>query len=221
MATAEASAAYQKGEQLKRELDALLEVISGQKGTASVADQQRLGALSNQLCSTVEVVRQQADNISDVKSRAMWQRKAKRLEEDAALVREAVDKQLGVYFKAKKELDDREQLFGRGGNNSKPGGGADDAMRHMLKENRGLRDAGSELDRMIEQGRSTLGNIIDQNKTLKNAKRKILDVANAVGVSASLVNVIDRRNRGDKWLVYGGMALTLFILFSLWYLFRW
>mmetsp|Transcript_49009 Transcript_49009/g.131549 ORF Transcript_49009/g.131549 Transcript_49009/m.131549 type:complete len:223 (-) Transcript_49009:76-744(-) len=221
MAAAEATSAYSRAEKAKRELDALLEQISNQKGVQpSVADQQRLGALSNQLASTVEEVRQQADGLSDVKNRVVWQRKAERLEADAELVREAVDKQLGQYFKAKRQHEDREKLFGRGHDEQKASSGPDDAMRDMLKENRGLRDAGSELDRIIEQGRSTFGNLIDQNKMLKNARKKILDVASAMGVSQSLVNVIDRRNKEDKWLVYGGMTLVLFILFSLWYLLR-
>mmetsp|Transcript_67082 Transcript_67082/g.216828 ORF Transcript_67082/g.216828 Transcript_67082/m.216828 type:complete len:144 (-) Transcript_67082:349-780(-) len=135
MAAAEATSAYSRAEKAKRELDALLEQISNQKGVQpSVADQQRLGALSNQLASTVEEVRQQADGLSDVKNRVVWQRKAERLEADAELVREAVDKQLGQYFKAKRQQEDREKLFGRGHDEQKASSGPDDAMRDRARE---------------------------------------------------------------------------------------
>lgn len=111
-------------------------------------------------------------------------------------------------------------MFGRGDKRAR-GGGPDDQVRGMLNENSALRDANSQLQQILDQGSATLGNIVDQNKVLKNVKRKVLDAASSLGISKSLVGVIDRRNQEDKWLVYGGMVLTVFVLFSLWYLLRW
>ena len=38
------------------------------------------------------------------------------------------------------------------------------------------------------------------------AQRKMLDVLNTVGLSNSLLRVIDRRHKMDRWLTYGGMV---------------
>jgi golgi SNAP receptor complex member 2 len=38
------------------------------------------------------------------------------------------------------------------------------------------------------------------------AQRRALDVINSIGLSDSLLRVIDRRQRMDRWIVYGGMV---------------
>ena len=41
---------------------------------------------------------------------------------------------------------------------------------------------------------------------LQAAQRRALDVINSIGLSDSLLRVIDRRQRMDRWIVYGGMV---------------
>lgn len=43
-------------------------------------------------------------------------------------------------------------------------------------------------------------------RPLQAAQRKVLDVINSVGLSDSLLCVIDRRQRMDRWITYGGMV---------------
>ena len=42
------------------------------------------------------------------------------------------------------------------------------------------------MDRMIFQGETALGNLKEQNSMLKEVKRKILSVANTLGLSGNL-----------------------------------
>jgi hypothetical protein len=44
------------------------------------------------------------------------------------------------------------------------------------------------------------------------AHKKVLDVANTLGLSNSLIRIIERREGMDKLIVYGGMFLTLCLL---------
>ena len=44
---------------------------------------------------------------------------------------------------------------------------------------------------------------------MQSAHRKMLDTLNSVGLSDSLLRVIDRRQTFDKLLVYGGMVSLL------------
>ncbi|CAE7038319.1 MEMB12 [Symbiodinium sp. CCMP2592] len=182
---------------------------------SDVAMQQRLAALFADLTNTTQRVREEVDAMPE-KGRAAWDRKTTRLEEDVSVIQNAVDKQLGAFYRVKREEENRKKLLG----DRKKKDGPDDETQGLVRENRSLRDSAAALDEVLEQAGSIFGNLVSQNKVLKNARRKLLDAANSIGVSQSLVNVIDRRQTGDKWLVYGGMALTLFILFSLWYLLR-
>ncbi len=47
---------------------------------------------------------------------------------------------------------------------------------------------------------------------MQSAQRKALDVLNSLGLSDSLLRVIDRRQRMDKWLTYGGMVLVCLLI---------
>ncbi len=56
---------------------------------------------------------------------------------------------------------------------------------------------------------------------VQSAQRKMLDVLNSVGLSDRLLRLIERRQRLDKWLVYGGMLSVVFLLGGLlWWLRR-
>ena len=76
-----------------------------------------------------------------------------------------------------------------------------------------VRRSGSMVDELLEQGASVLGNLSEQSATLRNVKRKVFSLLDKMGVSSSLLRVIDRRQRLDAILVYGGMFATVLILF--------
>ncbi|KAA3473263.1 membrin-11 [Gossypium australe] len=48
------------------------------------------------------------------------------------------------------------------------------------------------------------------------AQRKALDVLNTVGLSNSVLRLIERRNRVDTWIKYVGMVLTVVIVYFFW-----
>mmetsp|Transcript_43290 Transcript_43290/g.100335 ORF Transcript_43290/g.100335 Transcript_43290/m.100335 type:complete len:222 (-) Transcript_43290:128-793(-) len=215
----EVNALFSKSEHQKRELESLLAAFAEHKAAHNnVASQQRLAAMISQFSSTVENFGQEVSGLNG-KNRALWERRAANLQDDLVSIQRDVDKQLGPFYKAQKEEEDRNKLFG--GKESRKAQKVDDEMTALARERGSLGQASAALDDIVGQGQQILGSLVGQNKILKGARRKLLDAANAMGVSASLVSVIDRRQTGDKWLVYGGMVLTLFILFSLWYLLRW
>lgn len=49
----------------------------------------------------------------------------------------------------------------------------------------------------------------------QNAQRRLLDIANTLGLSTSVLRFIERRGQQDKWILYGGMAVTVVILILL------
>lgn len=53
----------------------------------------------------------------------------------------------------------------------------------------------------------------EQGSTLKGIHKKVLDVASSLGMSSTVMRMIDRRHEGDKYILFGGMILTCLIMF--------
>merc|ERR1712224_910538 len=73
------------------------------------------------------------------------------------------------------------------------------------------------VDEMMQQGAETVNQLHQQKDRLKGAQRKLMDVMNTLGLSNSLMGVIDRRQRMDRWIVYLGMAIMLAFLYLLYW----
>jgi len=71
-----------------------------------------------------------------------------------------------------------------------------------------------------DAGYSILGGIGHQNEQIKTIQKKVYDIGITLGLSKSVMKVIERKQFVDKLLVYGGMLVTLAILFLLWYYLR-
>lgn len=69
------------------------------------------------------------------------------------------------------------------------------------------------IDDVLSQGAATLANLRDQRSTLKGVQKKILDVANTLGMSSTVIRLIERRGEGDKWILIGGMLFTCVFMF--------
>ena len=48
---------------------------------------------------------------------------------------------------------------------------------------------------------------------LQRAKKKLLDIFNTLGLSNTVMRLIERRAFEDKFILWGGMAVTLFIMY--------
>jgi Golgi SNAP receptor complex protein 2 len=73
-----------------------------------------------------------------------------------------------------------------------------------------------ELDRMINHAENVLYGIKEQSSMLKDVKRKILNVTNSLGLSNTLIRLIEKRNTSDRYVLYGGMVITCVIMFLVW-----
>ncbi|KAI9021925.1 hypothetical protein DFJ74DRAFT_105397 [Hyaloraphidium curvatum] len=90
---------------------------------------------------------------------------------------------------------------------------------YFIREGESLKNAGMRIDEYISSGRNALQELFEQRSIMKNAQRRILDIANTLGLSTSVLRYIERRGQQDKWILYGGMLVTLVILgLIIWYL---
>ena len=66
---------------------------------------------------------------------------------------------------------------------------------------------------MIDHGENVLNNLKEQSNMLKTVKGKILNITNSLGLSNTLIRMIERRSTSDKYILYGGMIITCIIMF--------
>lgn len=190
----------------------------------SVAKLQRFSALTRQFCMLV--IRLQ-DALERAKSTqlsrnmcSMWERRVQDMVADAeSFSREAESRVNFEQQRVQDAIRDRKLLLGDA-ENKKRWGDVRNAELMYAKERDRLQDSRTVLDSVLSQGWGIVGQLVSQNASLKNARRKVLDMASSAGVASTLLGAVGRRQQGDKWLVYGGMVVTLIFFFVVYRLFH-
>ncbi|RKO97577.1 hypothetical protein CXG81DRAFT_25113 [Caulochytrium protostelioides] len=83
-------------------------------------------------------------------------------------------------------------------------------MDGLLHEHNVLQNTGDRLDDYIGMGRQALEELYEQRSMLKGTQRRLLDIANSLGLSTTLIRYIERRSRQDQWFFWGGVVACLF-----------
>eukprot|EP00057_Strongylocentrotus_purpuratus_P034346 XP_794856.3 PREDICTED: Golgi SNAP receptor complex member 2-like [Strongylocentrotus purpuratus] len=84
---------------------------------------------------------------------------------------------------------------------------------HELQHNTSLHNSHREMDNLLASGSATITNLRDQRGMLKGAQRKMLDVSNMLGLSNTVMRLIEKRTFQDKIILFGGMILTLIVMY--------
>ncbi|XP_056404690.1 Golgi SNAP receptor complex member 2 isoform X1 [Hyla sarda] len=82
-----------------------------------------------------------------------------------------------------------------------------------LQFNSSIRNAHQGIDDLLGSGTSILDGLRDQRKTLKGTQKKILDVANMLGLSNTVMRLIEKRAFQDKAIMISGMVVTCVVMF--------
>ncbi|XP_030452949.2 membrin-11-like [Syzygium oleosum] len=154
-------------------------------------------------------------SIAAKSQRDLWKRKVEQVAEETESLKESLDKHFLRNQKKMMEAKERADLLGRANGDSAH------VLRIFDDEAQAMQSARNSA-RMLEESYATgvaiLSKYSEQRERLKKAQRKALDVLNTVGLSNSVLKLIEKRHRGDRWIKYGGMILTIVILFAFW---RW
>ncbi|KAG9452077.1 hypothetical protein H6P81_004981 [Aristolochia fimbriata] len=147
--------------------------------------------------------------------RDLWRRKVERIVEEVESLKGSLDKTLIRGQKRMQEAKERAELFQRANGESAH------VLRIFDEEAQAMQSAQNSsrvLDEAYATGVAILGKYAEQRDYLKRAQRKALDVLNTVGLSNSVLKLIERRHRVDKWIAYFGMAMTIIVVYAFW---RW
>lgn len=75
-----------------------------------------------------------------------------------------------------------------------------------------FQNANRGVDDMLQSGSGILENLRDQRTTIKGAHRRMMDIANTLGLSNTTMRLIERRAYQDKYILFGGMLITLLVI---------
>ena len=150
-------------------------------------------------------------------------RKVKKILEDEKAVRGSMERFIGEE-QAKRAEEEREER--RRQELSNPGYLAQQQQQERVRQRlhgdiASVQRTSRTANEIREMAFGVLETLRDQNETLKAARDRLLDIANTLGISKTLMRVIERRQTVDQIIVYGAMVGTLLLLVLLVYLFRW
>lgn len=83
---------------------------------------------------------------------------------------------------------------------------------YAIQHQNSLQNAHRGVDEMLHTGANALESLRNQRMTLKGAQRRIMDMANTLGLSNHTMKLIERRVKEDKVLLLLGMAVTLVVI---------
>ncbi|OEH77757.1 Golgi snare related protein [Cyclospora cayetanensis] len=190
----------------------------------SVAKLQRFSALTRQFCMSVlrlqEALASAKSNQMSRSVHSMWDRRVQDLLADAESFRREAEGRMNLeQQRVEDAMRERKALLGEA-SGSKRWGDLRNTELMYARERDKLQESSKMLDSVLAQGWSIVGQLVSQNSSLKSARRKVLDMASSAGVASTLLGAVVRRQQGDKWLVYGGMIVTLIFFFMVYRLFH-
>lgn len=117
-------------------------------------------------------------------------------------------------LRAQREADERRELLQR----RNAAGHTAIEVSSLSRETRALDEASIALDNLTRHGEAVILGLHAQRGVLNSSKRKLLSIFDALGLSNSLLRLIERRQMMDRLLVFGGIGACSLLL---WLLVHW
>jgi Golgi SNAP receptor complex protein 2 len=149
--------------------------------------------------------------------REVWKRKILELREDAQSIRrqgEHYDRMVSAGIRQRR---DRDELLARRRKNRTNGGADADEMQQLTEEADSLANSHGMMNDLLASGQSSLSSLVGQRQRMRWVNRKMLDIGNKLGLSNSTMRMIERRDATDAYLVFGGMIVTLLVIYFLYF----
>eukprot|EP01117_Protostelium_nocturnum_P020059 TRINITY_DN8866_c0_g1_i1.p1 TRINITY_DN8866_c0_g1~~TRINITY_DN8866_c0_g1_i1.p1 ORF type:complete len:217 (-),score=74.99 TRINITY_DN8866_c0_g1_i1:191-841(-) len=214
MASSDAStldARYKEANRLLLESrDQLEQIETGMETTIQV--ESKISTNLNSLSRLSELLETQIDSQPPAK-KELWRIRVKQLSDECRSLRSSLSNYLQERYKKTKQEEERNQLFER--RTAKAGGGSN--LATIQKEGDSLETSIHMVSDLQQSGMAILEGINSQNDLIRNIQKKVYDVGISIGLSKSVMRVIERKIFVDRLIIYGGMVLTLIFIFVLWY----
>ncbi|XP_031478552.1 membrin-11-like [Nymphaea colorata] len=149
--------------------------------------------------------------------RDLWKRKVEQVAEEVDSLKDSLEKYVLRHQKRMLEAKERAELLERANGDSAH------VMRVFDEEAQAMqsvRNSSNMIEEAYATGVAILSKYAEQRDRLKRAQRKALDILNTVGLSNTVLKLIEKRHRTDKRIAYGGMVATVIIVFMFYWWLR-
>ena len=110
-----------------------------------------------------------------------------------------------------------ELLARRRKNRTTNGGGEANEMQQFTEEADSLASSQGMMNELLASGQASLSALVGQRQRMRWVTRKMLDIGNKIGLSNSTMRMIERRDATDAYLVFGGMVVTMLVIYFLYF----
>lgn len=140
-------------------------------------------------------------------------RRAEQVAAETATLRKSTVRLLSTDYTKRKQMLERESLI-----DISVGKAERTILEAQMQERHSLESSHRMIDEIYSTATTAISSLRDQKHVMKGIHRRVLDVTQRLGLSASLLQIISRKTKGDKVLVYGGSCLIVLFIFFLWWL---
>ncbi|WAR16399.1 GOSR2-like protein [Mya arenaria] len=199
-------------EQLYHQTNRLIQEVQHNLGTYERATGNQIQAVENEIQAQIDLIVSNSERLDILVNkepparRSSAKMKADQLKYDCKHLQAALRQLQHRRYQKEREDMERDALLTR--RFERNDGDTTIAIDAALQHNSKLNDANRDMDNLLGHGSSILTNLKDQRLTLKNAHKKILDIANTLGLSNTVMRFIERRTTQDKYILYTGMIVT-------------
>ncbi len=90
-------------------------------------------------------------------------------------------------------------------------------MQQLSREADSLESSRNMMNDLLASGQANLSSLVGQRQRMRWVNRKMLDIGNKIGLSNSTMRMIERRDATDAYLVFGGMVVTMLVIYFLYF----
>lgn len=182
----------------------ILETSDASYGDDVAKMENRVSVAITELESNVKHLRKLASK----ERKKIWEAKVRNLADTCGNLRTSLEEYRAKTRHCETFQQQRDALFGDVEN-----GVGSAQVNSYAQETNSINRSSQMVNEYTEMTQASLNSLKRQGRRLKGAHRKLFDIASSVGVSQSLLRVIERRSFWDKLLVYGGMFTTLIFIY--------
>jgi Golgi SNAP receptor complex protein 2 len=148
--------------------------------------------------------------------REVWKRKILELRDDASQARrqgEHFDRIVNTNVRHQKERD--ELLTKR--RQRKVGSSQEERdLTNLSDEAQSWQQSSYMVDGMLANGEAQLNSLLDQRQRLRGVTKFLGQIGDKLGISNSTMRIIERRDITDAYFVFGGMVVTMIVIYFVW-----
>ena len=149
--------------------------------------------------------------------REVWKRKILDLREDAKTFRrmgEDYDRKMHANLRHQRE---RDELLRRRKTQPRHTSVDEGDMSNLADEGQSLQQSQYMVGDLLASGEASLMGLRGQREKIGGVTKTLMNISNRLGLTQSTMRIIERRDITDAYLVFGGMIVTLIVLYVVWF----